>query len=210
MRYWFSRGAVICLVLIVLFPGTTFAQVERSLRIQGFIGISRPSDKNFESSFWSSFGFLIPIHQNLSLSLDFGHWNSVVSGRSDALLDGTLYVNPFFVTAQYLFLPEGPFTPYVFLGGGYVFSSFKLGHLITIPEITITQKVESGMGAKAGLGGELDLTRNISIVGEVSYFYRMAQARTTIQDMNFGTSVEDFDVDLSSFIFYIGFRYTIQ
>ena len=57
---------------------------------------------------------------------------------------------------------------------------------------------------------EMDLTGSISIVGEVSYLFRVAQAKTTVQDMNIGLSVEDFTINLSAFVLHLGFRYTIQ
>ena len=206
-----SLMAVSCgLVLFFLYPGTVFSEEGRVIRIQGFIGASSPTEQNIGAGLWSSIGFSIPVEQKLFLSLDFGHWTSEVSGSAETLLDGTVYVNPFIVSAAYFLMHDRAISPYVFLGGGVVFSKFRLGDIITIPEISLSQKIESGPGGKIGIGVEMDLTGSISIVSEVSYLFRVAQAKTTVQDMNFGLSVEDFTINLSAFALYLGFRYTIQ
>lgn len=198
------------LMLIFLNPGTVFNQEGRVIRVQGFMGASSPMEKNIGAGLWSSIGFSIPVKQKLFLSLDFGHWTSEVNGSAGELLDGTVYVNPFMVSAAYFLMPDRAITPYVFLGGGFVFSRFRLGDIITIPEISLSQKIENGPGGKIGVGMEMDLTGSISIVGEVSYLFRVAQAKTTVQDMNIGLSVEDFTINLSAFVLHLGFRYTIQ
>jgi hypothetical protein len=198
------------LVLIFLHPGSAFNQEGKVIRVQGFIGASSPTEKNIGAGLWSSIGFSIPVVHKLFLSLDFGHWTSEVNGSAAELLDGTVYVNPFIVSAAYFLMPDRAITPYVFIGGGFVFSRFRLGDIITIPEISLSQKIENGLGGKIGLGMELDLTESISLVSEASFLFRIAQANTTVQDMNFGLSVEDFTVNLSAFVLHLGFRYTIQ
>lgn len=125
-------------------------------------------------------------------------------------MNGTAYVNPFVVSAQYFLLPERAFTPYVFLGGGFVFDRFKLGDIFTIPEITISQKLKNGPGGKIGLGFEANLNESVSIVLEFYYFYMTTQATTTVEDMNFGSSAENFRVNLNSLIVHLGFRYTMH
>jgi outer membrane protein W len=199
-----------CLVLIFLHPCLVFNQEGKVIRVQGFMGASSPMEKNIGAGLWSSIGFSIPVMLKLFLSLDFGHWTSEVNGSAGELLEGTVYVNPFIVSAAYFLMPDRAITPYVFIGGGFVFSRFRLGDIITIPEISLSQKIESGPGGKIGLGMVMDLTENVSLVGEASYLFRVAQAKTTVQDLNFGLSVEDFTVNLNTFILHLGFRYTVQ
>ena len=198
------------LVLIVLAAAPAFPQEGRGLRVQGYIGASSSVEKNFELGFWSSIGFSIPVQSAVFLSFEFGNWNSAVTGRSETLLDGTLYVNPFLISVQYHMMPDKVFSPYLFLGGGYVFSRFNLGDIITIPEITLNQKIDSGPGGKLGAGIEIDLGKRLSIVGEVSYFFSRVKGETTIQDMNFGVSVEEFTFGLSALIVHVGLKYTIK
>jgi len=209
MRLRFGFFITICLVSVFFLAGKTYGQEGRIARVHGFIGVNIPSDRNIASGLWSSIGFSIPVDRAFFLAFDFGYWTSDITGSADSLLDGTLYVNPFLVSVQYVLFPDSILTPYISLGGGFVFSSFKIGNILTIPEIHISQKIENGPGGKLSAGLELDVRKNLSIVGEVSYLLRRTKGMSTIQDMNFGSSTDEFSVNLSSLILHLGLRYTL-
>lgn len=200
----------LCLMLSVILSGAAFSQERRILRIQGFFGGALPIEQTIGAGLWSNFGFSLPVQKKLALSFDFGHWASEVTGSPEAFLNGTVYVNPFFGSLQYLMMPDSTFTPYVFLGAGFVFGSFRLGDVIAIPEISLSQKLKNGPAGKIGIGLETDITNSFSLVGEVFFFLMTTEGTTTVQDMNFGVSVESFRVNLSSLILHVGFRYATR
>lgn len=185
-------------------------QEETSMRIHGSIGLSSMSEKSYGSGFWSGFGFSFLIKKDVHLSFNFGACNSQVTAKPDGLQNGSLTVNPFFVSLHYFPGHEDRLIyPYLFIGGGYIFTSFRMEDVVTIPEITLSQKVDNSPGGQVGAGIQLKVSKRISLSADVSYLYNKTSGTTTLQDLNFGTTTEDFSLLLSAIIFQIGIKFLI-
>jgi len=84
-----------------------------------------------------------------------------------------------------------------------------MDNLVTIPEITLSQKVENNLGGQLGAGIQIKMSKRLFFNLDASYFYGKVSATTTIQDLNFGTTTEDFSLLFSAFIFQLGIKYFI-
>jgi outer membrane protein W len=184
-------------------------QEETNLRIHGNLGLSSPSEQNLASGVWSGFGFSVPIKKKIHLSFNFGAWKSQASAKPGGLQDGSLSVSPFFVSLQYFLTSDWTINPFVFIGGGYIFASYRMEDLFTIPEITLSQKVENSPGGQLGAGIQLKMSKRIFLSVDASFFYSKASATTTIQDLNLGTKTENFSLILKAIIIQLGFKFLI-
>ncbi len=202
----FSTFFLIC---FFLFTQNVIGQEESSLSFHGSAGLSSMSEKSFSSGFWSGFGFSIPIKNGLFLSFQFGTWKSQVSTKAHLFQSGILSVSPFFVFFQYHFRSNQSIHPYLFIGGGYIFSNFRMEDLSTIPEINLSQKVDNSPGGQVGAGIQLSLSKRISLNADVSYLYSKTSGTTTIRDLNFGTTTDDFSFYLSALILQLGIKFLI-
>lgn len=197
----------IALSLIFLcFQAPAYAQ-SLSFHVHG--GMALPQEGNIESGFETGFGFSYSIDKKISLTFDFSYWRSDVSKDHPDLYDGELSVTPFLVSLQYSLLEEAAVIPYIFAGTGFIFSNFEIGDIITIPEISINQKVENGISFYCGAGGRIKFTSNLALLTEITYLFRDATGETTITDMNFGVSKEGFSIDMSSLVLRVGIKYFI-
>ena len=195
----------IALSLILLgFQGFAHAQ-SLSFHVNG--GIAFPREDHIESGLETGFGFSLSIDKKISLSLDFSYWKSDVSDEHPELYDGKLSVTPFLVSLQYSFLEEAKVIPYIFVGTGFVFSNFEMGDIITIPEISINQKVENGISFYCGVGGRIKITSNLALLTEIIYLNREATGETTVTDMNFGVTKDEFSISMSSIVLRVGIKY---
>lgn len=185
------------------------AQEETNMRIHGNLGLSSPREKNLDSGVWSGFGFSIPLKKKIYLSFDFGAWKSQTSAEPGGLQEGSLSVSPFFVSLQYFLTSDRTINPFLFIGGGYIFTSFRMKDVFTIPEITLSQKVDSSPGSQVGFGIQSKISKQIYFAVDVTYLYSKTSATTTIQDLNFGLSKEDFPLILSTLIFKLGIKFLI-
>lgn len=198
---------VLCFFLLIQ---NAQGQEETGIHMHGSVGLSLMSENRFGSGFWSGFGFSVPMRKDVFLDFNFGAWKSQVGGQPDGLRDGTLTVNPFFVSLQYV-TGEGRrwMCPYFFIGGGYIFTHFRMEDINTIPEITLSQKVDSAPGGQAGVGIQVKVSKRIFLNADVSYLFSKTSGTTTIQDLNFETRAEDFSFLLSAFIFQCGIKLLI-
>ncbi len=202
-----TKGAIILLSILCL-SSLGYAQAQKFvLRLHA--GLSSPHEENIEASVETGFGLELSLQKNISISFDYGYFKGNVREAPDGLYDGNLAVTPFLITVSYSFFKNQAFSPYIRLGAGIIFANFKIGDIITIPEVTITQKVNNGISAYAGLGGIFDLTENISIFTEAGYLYREATATTIINDLNFGISEESFSLNLNSVFLILGVKFFI-
>jgi len=179
-----------------------------SLEVQTGAGI--PAEDYLDIHAVSGFGVTIPLKKRLSLCLDLGYWKSAVEEVPTKFYDGHLKAFPFLASLEFSLSRQNRINPYVFLGGGYIFSSFSMKDIITIPEITIDQSVKNGLCFRAGLGICIPISLSWGVFTEASYFYREATGITTITDLNFGTSTREFPVNFRAWIFQIGIKYFIQ
>jgi outer membrane protein W len=183
-------------------------KIQLSFEVQGGAGI--PAEESLNTHVVSGFGVTIPMEKRLSLSLDLGYWRSNVEEAPDKFHDGHLKAFPLLASLQFFLSRQNRVNPYVFLGGGYIFCSFEMEDIITIPEITIDQSVKSGSCLQAGFGIGVPISRSFGLFTEAIFFYRKTKGITTIADLNFGISTKEFPVNLSAWIFQIGIKYFIK
>jgi hypothetical protein len=170
-------------------------------------GAAFPKEKKIHSSFESGFGFSLPLIERIFLSLNFVYWKSSVEEKEGSLMNGELSVTPFFFSLEFRLMENKKFNPYIFLGANLVFTRFEIGKYISIPEVTINQEVRNGPGLHFGGGIDFSLTGQLALFVEGFYFLRKAKAETTIKDMNFGVTTEEFLISLDSLILQIGIKY---
>lgn len=202
-----SRKAAFILIISLLLAGTENLVWAERFSVHANGGFSFPREGNMRSGWESGFGFAYTLNKKVAAFFDFGFWKSEVEEEPGKLLDGKLSVTPFLFSLQYYFFEKRAFIPYIFAGIGYIFYDFKLKDIVTIPEITITQKVENGLGFQAGLGAQVQISDRLSLFGEALYLYRKAEGTTTTFDLNFGTTIEEFSLDTSTSLIRLGIRY---
>jgi len=203
-----KASKLLILFLSLLFSwGLLQAQVMR-LGVHASLGYAWPHQDVLDKGLNSSLGIDLNLSRGWCLIFDFSYGRYQVESRPRGLQKGTIVLTPFWARVQHRFLPDRNISPYLFMGSGYVFSRFLMEELLTIPEISVSQKVENGWGFTGGAGLELKLKReNISIFTEAIYISRKNGGITTINDLNFGLREEKFKVDLSSWQIRVGFRY---
>ncbi|MGB7295069.1 MAG: hypothetical protein WBC70_05715 [Candidatus Aminicenantales bacterium] len=178
------------------------------IKIQAVAGV--PTKEYLDTCVGTGFGFAIPLERGLSLSFDAGCWKSNLGEAPAPFYDGRLRAFPLSASLYFFPLCQKAINPCVFLGGSYVFSSFTMQDIITIPEITIDQSIKNGLCFRAGFGIDARISRVLGIFMETGYFYRETKGIATIADLNFGTSTQEIPLDLSALIFQIGIKYFIE
>lgn len=198
----------ICFLFFCLsFFGFPWSSPAQNANFHANPGVAVPKYKNIRSAFESGFGFSLPLGKRIFLSINFSHWKSKVKEKEASLLNGELSITPFFLSLQFKLRERSQINPYVFLGANLVVTKFEIGEYITIPEVSLNQKVRNGPGLHLGTGSEFSFNENLALFAEGIYLVRKAEAETTINDMNFGVSTEEFSVSLDSLIFQIGIKY---
>jgi len=199
-----KHGIAILAVLFILTP--LLAQNPLgSVHVNG--GLSWFLKENIDSGYETGFGFSIPLLKNTALVFNFVYWKSSVHEEIDGLYNGTLSMAPFQASMYYHILESKGFIPYVFAGAGMIFTHFDMEDLITIPEISINQKVNNGISFHTGAGSLFKLNDHLALFGEVCFLYRKAEGTTIITDMNNGTSTEKFPLNLNSLVLRFGIKY---
>ncbi len=181
---------------------------QTSLEVQ--MGAVIPDEDYLKAHVVSGIGLTIPLKKRLSLTLDLGYWKSSVEEVPSKFYDGQLKAFPFLASLRFSLLRQNRVNPYAFLGGGYIFTSFIMKDIITIPEITIGQCVKNGPCLQCGLGIDVTISHTWGVFTEAVYFYRESTGITTITDLNFGTNTKEFPVNLRSWIFQIGIKYFVN
>jgi opacity protein-like surface antigen len=205
-----KRAFVSVLIVSLMLLCQCLHAQRQSLSFHAHMGMASPAKKNIHSSLASGFGIAYPFTDTLAVVLDFEFWRSSVDVDPDDFYNGEISMTPFLVSMQNSLTSGGRIHPYVLIGTGYVFSSFKIGDVITIPEVTISQKVKSGMCFQAGAGTMFKITKSVALTVEGFFLFRKATGTTTINDLNFGLSTSDFSVDLSTLMLHIGIKYFPQ
>ncbi|MBD3414928.1 MAG: hypothetical protein GF421_10920 [Candidatus Aminicenantes bacterium] len=178
---------------------------QSSAHING--GWSWMLEDTLDSGLKTGFGFSLPLLNKTTATFDFGYWKSTVHQKPNMLFNGTLSMAPFQVSLNYYFFEKKRVNPYVFGGTGIVFTHFEMEDIVTIPEVSISQNVKNGISFHAGAGSLFRMKKNLAFYAEVCFFYRRGKATTTMEDMNFGRSTEDFNLNLNSLAFSIGIKY---
>lgn len=199
-KIWFL---FFCLSFLV-FPWSSPAQKANFHANPGF---AIPKEINILPAFESGFGFSLSLTKRIFLSINFSYWKSNVEEKEDSLMNGELSITPFLLSLQFKLRERSQINPYVFLGANLVFTKFEIGEYITIPELTLNQKVGNGPGLHFGTGADFSLTEHLALFVEGMYLFRKAEAETTFTDLNFGVTTEEFSVSLDSLIFQVGIKY---
>lgn len=199
--------SIIGLFLSLLVFSFSLAGQGRQRGIHASVGYAWPRQNNLESALVSSLGLDFQLRRNWRLVLDFSFARYQVNFEPQGLMEGTLVSTPFWIRLQYIF-SQGLISPYLGGGVGYVFNRFQMEEMVTIPEVTISQKVDDDWGFVAGAGVEWRLRgKQVTVFGEANYISCAPPGVTSINDMNFGRREERFSVDLNSWQLKFGIRY---
>ena len=197
------------LIFFLLFLSLIQTSKSQGFSIHAHSGIGMPKGGTIGSGLESGFGFDFHLTDRISISFDFENWRSDVREESGKLMNGKLSFNPFLISARYSFLPGKAYTPYAFLGAGFVFNRFEMDEIITIPEIKINQKLKNGLGFIAGAGFLVKMSNRFALFTDLHFFFRKTTGETIITDMNFGIQSDGFSLDLSTFVWRVGLRFNI-
>jgi hypothetical protein len=189
---------------------TVASQANAKLSFKIHAGAGFPAEDYLDTHIATGFGITFLLKQRLLFSLDVGYWNVTVEGVPNKFYDGRHKSIPLFASFQYFFTHEKKVNPYAFLGPGYIFSFFEMEDIITIPEITIDQRIKNGLCFQVGIGIDVPISRSFRGFTETAYFHRESTGITKISDLNFGIITEEFPVKLHSWIFRIGVKYFVK
>lgn len=182
----------------------------QGLTVSIHTGAFLPANDGLNPAFLTGFGLSYPLYKNFSANFDFTLCKNSVEEKPGSLLNGNLTVTHFLFSLDFSFLKGEKWTPYLFGGSGFVFADFEIGSYISIPEVTIRQRVDSGLCFFTGGGLRARLWRNFRLFAEVKYLYRKAPGKTIITDMNFGTKEEPISVNLSGLCIMGGIRMILR
>lgn len=202
---WVVKKIVFFLVFFHLIGAALIWGQRMNVHAHG--GVASPRQANIKEAFESGFGFSYSLSHKIWISFDFEYWKSRVDENPQELLKGKLTMTPFLVSINHSILNKINFFPYVSLGIGYIFYDFRLGDIITIPEITITQSVANRPAIQVGIGGQRRIWERLALYIETLYLYTKSKGVTTITDLNFGVQTEEFSLDLSTLVIKLGIRY---
>lgn len=197
------------LALALLLCSSGFSENKKSSFHAG-LGWAGPGGSSLNGSFQTDFGFSLSITEKISLVLDFSYWKTAVEEQSGGdLLNGELTMTPFLGGIRLDLSSHSFISPYLFGGIGYVVSTFRMGDVVTIPEVSITQRINSGIGFQGGGGVLFRVTESIGIFLEGLYMARSASGTTTIRDLNLGVTTDDFSLNLNTLIVHVGIKYFV-
>lgn len=203
------KGLVIGIVLFV-FGASPLLSQSSGPEIRFFAGLSSHLEDHYGSAFASGFGVSFPLNRHFLLGLDYLLWKSAVEGRNgQGLLEGDISITPFLLSLNYRILPQAKLSPYMLIGVGFISNNFRMGNVFTIPEVSISQKLNNGFGFHGGGGLRYGITGRISLHMDALFIFRKARGTTTINDMNLGISRETFTELLNAVVFRIGIIYSI-
>lgn len=198
--------------MILLFLGvfTFSSRLDSKIVVHLHGGAVFPTEDNIADTFSTGFGFSYYLLNSLAFNLDFISWKSDVDEITGHLYEGKMTSNLFLISGQYFFSPDKKINPYAFLGTGIIFNDFKIGEYYSIPEITLSQKVEGGLLLNLGAGALFKITDSLSIFFDLFYLVKSASGTTVITDMNFGSETSTFAVKLNTAVVRLGLRYWLN
>jgi len=207
MRKYHNIPILILILLSLSIP--VYAETQ-TLSFYSKMGIASPVEDRLHSALSGSFGFALHIDDNISVSIDINSWKNSVDEKPHNMFNGKMTLTPLLISLKYSLSLDNRIYPYTIIGGGYVFTHFRMDDLITIPEITISQEVMGGSCLHAGLGTLVKISKSFGLVGDGVYLFRKSKGITTITDMNFGSSSEEFSVPLHTILFQVGIVYFVD
>lgn len=199
-------AGIVWFALLPLFVPAAASPPLRNVVVHGHAGYAFHESGNLRGGLETGFGFAYPLAERFWISIEFSHWKTKTKPVPGILRDGTVTISPIIACLQYEFLDNRYFIPYAFAGGAFVFTKFKIGPVISIPEVKINQTIESGPAYYFGIGARIPFTRWVSFCSEVSYLVRTAPGKTIIRDMNLGISEEAIVVNLKTVFVKFGLK----
>jgi len=201
-----TTRAFVFILAFGLLGGSVFGQSRKpSLFAQG--GGAFHEENNLRPGVETGFGFSYPLGKRFSLSLEYLYWKSESKEFKTKLYNGTLTLSPVLLSLQFDFHRNTFFFPFAFIGGGYLFSRFKIGSYVSIPEVKIDQRVDEGPAFYFGLGARIAFSETWSFLSEAAYLLRNASGETIISDMNKGVSREKIWVNIHVVFLKFGLRF---
>jgi hypothetical protein len=207
MRKYHKVPILILIVLSLYLPVNAETQ---TLSFYAKMGIASPFEDHIHSGLSGAFGLALHIDNKISVSIDLNSWKSSVDEKLHNVFNGKMTLTPLLISLKYSLYLDNRIYPYTIIGGGYVFTHFRMDDLITIPEITISQEVMGGLCFHAGVGALVKISKSFGLVGEGVCLFRKSEGVTTITDMNFGFSSEEFSVRLNTILFQVGIVYFVD
>jgi hypothetical protein len=156
--------------------------------LEVWTGAGIPAEDYLDTCVVSGFGINIPLKERLSLSFDLGYWKSAVDEVPAKFYDGHLKAFPLLTSLQFFLSGQNRVNPYIYLGGGYIFTSYTMKDIITIPEISIDQSVKNGLCLSSINPTHLEIT-------DISYCPSKIMRPNTIHviQLPINTQKDDFD-----------------
>ena len=199
------RVLVLTSFILLCLKGQMAAQQGRAA-VMALAGMMFPVQKTIEARAVTGFGLLLPLAPRTRAGVEFLYSRLNSLGSGDGLGEGRLAVTPFLLFLQQDLLSARFFKFHVAAGAGLVFSDFR-GRFITIPEVTITQKIPTRPAVHLAAGVTFILTDRLVLFGQGGVLFCHATGQTIVRDMNFGQTSENFSVDLSSEQVLLGLAY---
>jgi len=165
--------------------------------VEAFAGFLIPAAGPLDKGPVTGFGLTWPLAGHTRLGVHFLSAGLNSRGESHGLLPGRLTLTPFLVFLRQEVPLGGRLAVHLTAGGGVVFSGFK-EEVITIPEVTISQSLPASVALHLACRVSVSLIGGLGFFVQGGYLFCRTTGRTTIRDMNFGTSIEEFSADLSS------------
>jgi hypothetical protein len=193
-----GRCRVLALVFFVLLAsrGNAAAPQGRAA-VMVLAGMTFPVQKTIEARAVTGFGLLLPLAPRTRAGVHFLYARLNSLGSDDGLGEGNLALTPFLLFLQYDLVSTKFFKFHLAAGAGLVFSDFR-GRFITIPEVTITQKIPTRPAVHLAAGVTIPLSDRLVLFGQGGALFCQATGQTIIRDMNIGQSTENFSVNLGS------------
>jgi opacity protein-like surface antigen len=163
-----------------------------------------PSESQIKTGYGSGLGTTLMLNRNTVFSIEFKYGRFSVDAEEGKFLAGDLTLTPIVANVQYYFNAEANFSPYVFGGLSFVFTSFNAEARQTEEEAVITrQEPRNGLGFQAGLGASYNFSEQVAIYFEGYYQYRNTEVEVTL----LSGATSQFDSNLSHLGLTIGIRY---
>lgn len=195
---------------VLLFASSLIAYSEEGIRIKVQAGAGIPTEDYLDTHIVSGLGLTIPLKKRLAFSVDFGYRKVSTKEVPTKFYAGDLKLFPLQASLQFSVARQKAISPYIFQGCGYIFCPFAMQDIVTIPEITIDQDIRSEPFFQGGFGIDVHISRTIGVFAEASSFRRKTTSVTTITDLNLGTMIHEFPINLNAWILQIGIKCLIE
>jgi len=200
-----SFGDFLLALFMLSLVGQAAAEVGQA-GLTAVAGVVFPVQNTLKAGAGTGFGLLLRLAPRTRAGIHFLYSQMRSLGSPEGLGQGNLKVTPFILFLQHDLVSSRFFKVQLAAGAGLIFSDFR-GNFITIPEVTITQKIPTRPAVHLAVGIALPITDRLTLFGQGGTLYSRARGQTIIRDMNFGQSREEFSVNLSSQLAFIGLVY---